>query len=167
MTTRGTEGSKYAATKDLSTTEIAKCIRGDLKAAVAAGELPTGIKLGVRTRYASMMSAIDVTIVALPDGFEIYNRERVRYDETNGKEGQWGNWMADSASALQKRIRAIVDAYNFDNSDPMVDYFHVRFYGSVDFSHDLQEADRARAVAELSAEQTATQQDFLTWALGA
>lgn len=47
MTNR-TEGAKY--NRNLSTTEIAKLIRADIMTAIKAGQLPKGIKVGVRDR---------------------------------------------------------------------------------------------------------------------
>lgn len=34
---------------------------------------------------------------------------------------------------IRKAIRAVTDQYNFDNSDPMTDYFSVNFYSNVSF----------------------------------
>jgi hypothetical protein len=52
--------------------EAAKAIRADIKAAVAAGTLPgrpDGITFSVRTERASLMTAINVGVLAVPDSW--------------------------------------------------------------------------------------------------
>lgn len=55
-TSNGWKGEKYETTKDLSTTEIAKLIRKEIK------ECFPNIKVSVRTQYFSGGSSIDVYI---------------------------------------------------------------------------------------------------------
>lgn len=55
-----------------TTTQKAAKVRADVKAALKAGtlgKLPAGLKISVRTEYASLMSAINVTIKGAPDGW--------------------------------------------------------------------------------------------------
>jgi len=59
------------------------------------------------------------------------------------------------AKALRDQLRAMINAYNFDGSDSMTDYFHVNFYGGVDFDWQMEKAAReafkaARAVAQVA-----------------
>lgn len=87
--------------------DIAKLIRKDLRAAMPA------IKWSVRIERYSMGQSINVeghTDVPLyVTGHEL---------NANGK-------------VLQDKAEAIVNAYNFDDSDSMNDYFNVNFYGGV------------------------------------
>jgi hypothetical protein len=58
------------AEADLTTTEKAALVRAHIKRALrrgALGECPEGIAFSVRTEYASLMSAINVTIKGAPD----------------------------------------------------------------------------------------------------
>lgn len=131
-------GNKYEATKSLSKTEIAKCIRADIREAIRDEKLPEGMKVSVRTKFFSGGSSIDIRVTALPVAFPL-----VEVDDRDGsKYGAWkhGYGYTDEAKALRRALKAISDAYNYDGSEIMVDYFHVRFYGDVDISHDLWEA---------------------------
>jgi hypothetical protein len=63
-----------AGSKTGTTAAAAKLVRADIKAAVKArtlGSYPAGITFSVRTRNASMMSAIDVSINGAPDDWKI------------------------------------------------------------------------------------------------
>jgi hypothetical protein len=104
------------------TADIAKDVRADIKAAVKAGTLPGApVTYSVQTRKFAGGSAIDVTIKGLTDAF-IYDPEPNEY----------GNRQHTPAcKALLAQVKAIRDAYNYNGSDPMTDYFDVNFYGSV------------------------------------
>jgi hypothetical protein len=56
--------------------------------------------------------------------------------------------IAQSTIHILDRMRR---AYNFDNSDPMVDYFHVRYYGDASFAWKLEKADREAVKARVVA----------------
>ena len=70
------EGKDYQKNKDLSTTEIAKIVRDELKK-----KYPTkdGYKFSVRSKYFSGGSSIDVDIKAVP--FKVMNPERLRAEK--------------------------------------------------------------------------------------
>lgn len=111
-------GEKYDGS--LSTTEIAKLIRADIKVAVAAGELPgKPVTYSVRSEYFSMGSSIDV---------EVRN-----YAGPVEEQGFGRPWMTQEAGAIKARLEAISGAYNHDGSDIQVDYFDVNYYGHVTF----------------------------------
>jgi hypothetical protein len=121
-------GNKYEATKNMSTTDIAKAFREDVKAAIKAGKLPKGLKLSVRTKYFSGGSSIDVNVTALPANFPMDNPN---YDpEWYAPETMNDPWSPELRAAMTL-LKSILDAYNYDGSDIMTDYFHVRFYGHV------------------------------------
>ena len=127
-------GTKYEATKDLTTTQVAALVRADIKAAVAAGELPKGA-YGVRTRRSSMSSAID--IVFAYQGADLFNAENLAWQAENPHA-----WIGNAPANVRERYSAeaqrtvaklneILFAYNYDGSDIASDYFNVRFYSHV------------------------------------
>lgn len=133
-------GPKYD--KDITTTEIAKRVRADIKAAVKTGTLPKGIKVSVRTDYFSGGSSIDARITTFPG--------TVIKPEVIGPNGKidWNavelNRFGDEPGIYTKPVReavalieAILSDYNFDGSDSMTDYFHVRFYSHVNVDYRL------------------------------
>lgn len=113
-----TYGAKYEQTKGLRRVEIAKLIRADIKAAVAAGELP---KVSYSVRASGGGNSIHVRIAwkARPVG----DRPAIE------------RYTAETR-ALRSAVEQIVEAYNYDCSDLQSDYFDVRFYGSVDIEED-------------------------------
>jgi hypothetical protein len=123
-------GNKYDGSLDIK--EIAKLVRQDIKKAVKAGELPNGLKTSVKiSRYTGGQS-LRVTVKA---GItDIYTQDYV--DGHN-----YGSAYTEEALQVKKVLAEIVEAYNFDKSDIMTDYFHVNFYGFVEFDHNLTEAD--------------------------
>lgn len=107
-------GNKYAETKSLSTTEIAKLVRKDLKATFP------GLKFSVTTAYFSGGSSIAIELKTKPEGFQIYTSsplDTVRYTQ--------------EAIMFMRSVEQVANAYSFDHSDTMTDYFHVRFYTHV------------------------------------
>lgn len=96
-------GSKYQETKDLDVAEIAKLIRTDLKQAFSE------YKFSVRIERFSMGQSINVII----------------------KETDINDRFSDQAEELVKEVKEIIEQYNFDDSDMLSDYSHVRFYSHV------------------------------------
>lgn len=124
-------GSKYDP--DLDVVEIAKRVRKDLKR-----EYP-GCKFSVRIQRFSMGRSLDVTIKHTD--FQVVNPDRVRfrvenpewdYPQTNAPE-----LYTTEGEALLKRVKEIVQAYNFDDSDSMSDYYRVNFSQNIEFDYDL------------------------------
>lgn len=113
-------GSKYEETKHLDIKDIAKLVRQDIKKAVSSGQLAKA-KYGVRIRRYAGGRSLDVAIKNFD--FPLRGEDHL---------------LTDVASATLQFVRNLVDAYNFDHSDSMTDYFHVRFYGSVDFDSSLR-----------------------------
>jgi hypothetical protein len=103
-----TEGSKYQETKDIWGSELVKIIKQDLR-----DNLPKKYKvLASKEEYAGGWS-IHVTIKKT--GIEKYvnNKRAAEYNE------------------LEKKVSDIVEAYNYDNSDIMSDYFSTKFYSHI------------------------------------
>ncbi len=145
-------GSKHAATKDLNTTQIAKLFREEIKAAIKAGELPKGLKVSIRSEYFSGGSAIRCKVTAIP--FPLYNPEHLKWEQENphGCYRDAPTRLTEEASKLLKELDGRLAAYNFDGSESQVDYFHVRFYGSVDYCYDLERLETARYLAQVAAD---------------
>ena len=105
-----TIGSKYQQTQNLGTVEIAKLVRQDIKS------FDPSYKFSVKVRKFSGGSAIDLEVKAAPEQV-LTDREKRR--------------------ALLADLTKILNAYNYDDSDAMTDYFHVRFYGHVQIDYTL------------------------------
>jgi hypothetical protein len=139
-------GARYDEVKHLSTTEIARRIRADIKLArkveaklgtatgaevaltdplTALAAMPKQIKVSVRTDYFSGGSAIRVNVYNLPEKGWGYVQERDMRGEPRWVPGP-------ELSAILAALKEIHGAYNFDGSDSMVDYYHVNYYGQVE-----------------------------------
>lgn len=99
------EGGKYQATKDIYGSELVKIIKQDLKE-----QLPKTYKVLARKELYAGGWAIHFTIKKT--GVERY----VNHEES------------PEHKELSKKVADIIEAYNFDNSDIMSDYFSVKFY---------------------------------------
>jgi hypothetical protein len=157
-TTKGhnmaTTGSKYNSGTDI--TEIAKAVRKDLKAAMKAGDLPAGCKFSVRIDRYSMGQSLDVSVKAVPAGFEINNPHRTWLDNDDPhfayhtlaiNDPRYAR-LSPEAAELIATVEALVNAYNRKDIDSMTDYYNVNFSEHVGFDCALTEADRNRQLAE-------------------
>ena len=148
-----TYGTKYAATKDLKRTEIAKLIRADIKAAVKAGGLPKA-KYSVTCRSYSGGGSIDI-YVSKAEGIRVYNVDRLLFEHDEPHAYCPMDVYSAEMMAVVETLDAIHAAYNYDGSDYSTDYFHVRFYGDAKPAYDtavkaaeLEAAIDARAARE-------------------
>ena len=138
----------------LSTTEIAKRIRQQLKAEFR------GCKFSVRSEYYSMGSSVSVYLMKADrqikkrfeelDPFVLFKvRGRSNYDEDQVKRLQGENYhqlneytlrreydpdfwcngvfLTEEGHKLLKRVVEIADQYNYNDSDSMTDYYSVNF----------------------------------------
>jgi hypothetical protein len=130
----GAHAPKPAAKKDVKapelrdTAEIAKRIRADIGEAVRTKALPKG-KYSVQTDKYSMGSSINVVASALP--FPLLNPEAFRLEQGSSHvsfdRDKYRSRHTPEADSVVAKLNAIVDAYHWDNSDPMTDYHHERF----------------------------------------
>lgn len=60
---------------------------------------------------------------------------------------------------LEKKLEALLDEYNFDGSDSMTNYFHVRFHANVRFDWEYEKAEKDTFEAALKADEAATNPD--------
>jgi len=128
------EGEKYKETENLSTTEIAKRIREDIKVFKRDFGYPE-LKVSVRTQYYAGGSSIDVTIKDF--GFNPYNPE---WDVDAYSKGE-----QNSVDRYTKRTQAIIKSlekrgnkYRYNDSDGMIDYFDTNFYYFVNVDYGLE-----------------------------
>ena len=124
MSYRDYKAPKYDAS--LRPSEIIKLIRADLKQLVKDEKLPKGIKLSVRK---SDYNAFRIEVKEFPSIVKNPNYNNAIYNNE-----PYYNKEAQEALEL---IDDTADAYNFDKSDPMTDYFHVNYYCFSSFDYDL------------------------------
>lgn len=134
MRTERIEGSKYTGFRPV--VEIAKDIRKDIKVAKAVGALPSDLKVSVRSRYYAGGQSIDLVWSSSLGTHRLvcsYHRkpwtECVQCDTCNG-EYYLSIGLSSHGEQIERRLKLIAHAYNYDNSDPAVDYFDTLFYCS-------------------------------------
>jgi len=134
-----TVGTKYHEVTDNSAVTIAKAIRADIKEAKELGLLPKHWKYSVRSEYYSMGQSINISAESNGEAWlpEDLSKCHEFCDMINTSLG-FHSPRCDGdvkMSPMGERVRAILqefyDSYNHNNSDPMTDYFDVRYYGSV------------------------------------
>lgn len=113
-------GSKYV--KGLSTKDIAARMRAEIKLAVERGELPgKPVSYSVRSRD---YNSIDIAVRGLLGS-------RDTDENANRREGKRWPWLTDEARRIMGILDTLHNAYNYDGSDIMTDYFDVNYYGGV------------------------------------
>lgn len=137
-TTTEFRGTKYQ--EDLSTVAIAKAVRADVKAAIADGELPKGIKVSVTCQSFAGGSSISATIKAFPG--KVLNPARVYGDAIGFWEQRSRLLYTQPVSRAVAVLESILKSYQRDDSDSMTDYFNCNFYDHVDVRCDTA-AERA------------------------
>ena len=126
----GWQGSKYQEVRKqgLSTTDIAKLIRNDIKK-----KFPK-VKASVRTQYFAGGSAIDVYIKDAP-----FNPINPKWNPKD-----WSATLIQNprytkqGSKLLKDIEKLGQKYQLHDVDSMTDYFNVSFYLDVKYDYDSE-----------------------------
>lgn len=130
-------GILYDRTKDMSVKDIAAQIRKTVRQAAKDGLIPTEWKYSVRYRSASMSQAIDIRVEIPAD---VYNLEQEYYDEHHHPYRTFPQMLVGKYEPLAKMLttlellNSVHSGYNYNGSDSMIDYFDVRYYGSVSFT---------------------------------
>jgi len=125
-TQNGHQGEKYEDTKGLTTVQIAKLIRQEIKK-----KYPT-MKIYVRSHLYSGGSSIYVRIKDC--GFNPLNPEWNPREVSNIKIHRYN----EKARKLQEELQKIGEKYNYSDCDGMIDYFNVRFWLSVEFDWEME-----------------------------
>ena len=120
------EGAKYLHTEKLNLKEIAKLIRKDLSTAFP------GMSWSVRMRNYNALTVQGSKYPKNPFSHAFLKKVAEGYtDDTIWREfsGRHYDVFNDEFKAAKDKAEAIVQQYNYDDSDSMTDYFNVRFYG--------------------------------------
>jgi hypothetical protein len=140
----------------LDTTQIAASIREDIKQAVKRGELPKA-KYSVRTDNYSMGSSIDVVASNLP--FPVLNADAFIVEPGASwmtfDSSRYRSRFTPEAQDVERTLNAIVDAYHWDKSDSMTDYYNERFARNVRITEDAgawKQMEAAKIAAARAAE---------------
>lgn len=152
-------GYMYEAARDLTTTEIAKRIRADVKTAVAEGLLPVRWAYSVRTDHGT---AISVEVKDCADAWmpcdgrdcrDVWCKAKGLEEYAHGATEHAA--LTEEAQAAKMTLERIHGAYNHDGSEIQSDYFDVRYYGHVGFEDAHSAAFRAKETARLAAKKAA------------
>ena len=123
--------------------DVCKLIRQRIKEAQQAGILMP-CKVSVRKEWATHSASISISIAAVPGTVE--NPEYIAFKKEHGD--RWydqprhtipGQYRPEITSALHV-IESIARMYHWDKSDSQSDYFHSRFYLSVDVHYKVEES---------------------------
>lgn len=169
-------GAGYDPHRYESAADIAKRMRADIKAAVAAGELPAAPKYSVRVENYSGGRSIDINVLDWPSAWQQCDGYKPGHGAGSGRPelctdyfcaprlellgeqrpgSQPHEVLTVDARAALKVLEAIHGAYNYNRSDSMVDHFDVNFYGSVSFETASQARSRAAESAKRDARRRA------------
>ena len=127
-------GKKYDDNLDIK--DIAKKIRADIKAEIASGGLPKG-KYSVTIKRYSGGQSMSITMSDLANGSELLNAKFFDNSIPGGYNHDESRYT-EVGEALLKKVKRMVGAYNYDGSEPMVDYFNVNFYSHVNIDYDYE-----------------------------
>jgi len=152
-----TYGERYDG--DLDVAEIAKLVRKDIKAALAAGELPSGLKTSVRISRYSMGRSLDVRVTVYPGAVVNPAYAAWRVEHPHDPHFDAPSRFTEEATAHLEVLKSIHRAYNHDGSDLMSDYYDVNYYGQVEFDSSLEYAERERLEAEYVATKAALESE--------
>ncbi|MGF1905255.1 hypothetical protein [Aliivibrio salmonicida] len=140
-------GSIYNKEKLTDLTEIAKRIRKDIAGLKKSGKIPSETKISVKK---SSGRSIDLTLTGFSSNVPMFDTEwlsmRAAGDDLTGR------GYSSEMESLIKYVNALVDQYNYDNSEPMTDYFDVNFYGGrLDVEYQLKNEALERESNQLQA----------------
>lgn len=144
------QGAKYDSAR--STTDIAKAIREDIKAAMKKppGDplaLPRGLRVSVRLERFSMGCSINARITAFLG--PLLNPARVVWQRLFPHKAMEHAQFTKEGARVLAVLDALMAAYNFNESDPQTDYFNVRFYGDASVHWRYAAARRDEVIASV------------------
>lgn len=127
----------------LRTADITKLLREEIKLSRKVGKIPSDGNPALVDLIADAPATIKFS-VRTPH----YGSIRI---ELSGVPKEWGwtfgsdwkrpwmgeHWMETPAlEALKKQLSVMMNSYNYDGSDPMVDHFNTNFYGNVEVKYE-------------------------------
>ncbi|MCP3961265.1 MAG: hypothetical protein GY719_25750 [bacterium] len=127
-------GDRFDRDRDLRDT--AKLIRGDIAAAVKAGDLPRG-QYSVRLSRYSQGQSIDVRVIELHQPVLVANPARVRQDDRQAPREPIEPLYSAPGQAILDRLEAIQRRYNRRHGR------HLHFYGYPEFGGGFLSRGRA------------------------
>lgn len=138
-------GEKYNT--KMTTKEIAKAVRDEVKAALKSGALPAGAKISVRLDQGSTSSSIYVTVKELPEGVCCpFTAEYLTYYKEARPRGfvepfRGENRFVPPVAKMLRTLEEMLNAYNRDRSDTQSDYFNRRFWDNVSLDYNLEKME--------------------------
>jgi hypothetical protein len=146
--------------------DVVKTIRADIKRALAVGALPPGTKVSVRKEYSTYTAHLYVQITEWVGAIFTDNYLAHLLDPTGtpwDTERRWNRYrperdderLTPPLNDALRLLEHLANRHNFDESDSMVDYFHVGYYLDVDakpaerVARDGVEQERDPQYAEL------------------
>jgi len=130
-------GAKYDPSRSL--TDIAKMIREEIKLLRKIGNLESDGAVAIPSPIADMAADIKVSVRQPHYGSIVVTLKGVpqEWGWMRGADPrdfwQQERWIHTPAlQALIDELHALINAYNYDRSDAMVDHFDTNFYGRVD-----------------------------------
>ncbi|QCO07302.1 hypothetical protein [Azospirillum argentinense] len=144
------QGDKFEAGRNFA--EVAKLVRADIKAAIAAGHLPKGMVCSVRIDRFSMGQSLHLSVTACP--IMVVNPAYVRWQRDN-PHACMSEALPDARDRFSPEGRHVIDtltgiveAYNRRvTSDQPDDYSNVSFYTNIAFALDLREEQSMTVLA--------------------
>ncbi len=153
-----TEGEKYQESKNLTIKEITALVRKEIRVEFK------GWKISVSKETYAGGASINVNIKDSP--IKLYNSEyaRLKQLEDHGSAVREYTDQAfksyditldsliytDEGAVVLKRLKEIVEQYNFDDSDSMIDYFHVNYYSHVGVDWEAEDSLISQCVEKVS-----------------
>jgi len=162
-----TYGYRYAELGDHPTAaQVAKTMRRDIHQAIAEGLLPSHWTYSVRSDTFAGGCSVDVTVQDCPDAWEQCDGGSkcrdvwcsARNDPTYAHAAKPHDVLTNDAEAASMTLGRIHNAYNHNGSEIQVDYFDVRYYGTVTFedagSAEFRQREKQRLAARKTARET-------------
>ncbi|MCG7550931.1 hypothetical protein [Pseudoalteromonas sp. Of7M-16] len=125
-------GSKSDAKE--SRGDLVKVMRKDIQDAKKRGDIPKKVNATLKKSNGVTIS-IGGTLRAIPDNMQLYSDSYLQAmmndkqpELTGGRDKNYQGQYSPDATALLQYLDKLINAYHWDKSDSMSDYFHSAFY---------------------------------------
>lgn len=135
--------------RNMTVKDIAAVVRKELRKAIKAGKLGTAVKVNVRYETYAGGCSINTTITVpkvkvnadTPGATKTLDRYGdevwvVIPDEATYATPGHIDTIEPGAREAQAKAEAFIATFNYNGSNTQIDYFNVRFYGSVDLRNE-------------------------------